>query len=188
MDQGEENKDPTVEGQVEKLWQRQDAGRWTEELKRAHAAFSRGKAWGIEWASLVDKYYDFEAAWGHRDVGGQITTESRPKALEWWISRGRKWEKTVDIGVVGNAKAPGTFVSGWWDWWVNVQPAERGDWPVMLKLHGKNGLLQLMASLLWWGERVADGNPGDVREWSTAVEDVGDVFTELLRPGLIAKL
>ncbi|KAJ7850179.1 hypothetical protein B0H14DRAFT_3452103 [Mycena olivaceomarginata] len=186
--QGEQNEDTTVEGQVEKLWQRRDAGGWTEELKRAHAAFSRGKAWGIEWASLVNKYYDFEAAWGHRDAGGQITTESRPKALEWWISRGRKWEKTVDIGVVGNAKAPGTFVSGWWNWWVNVQPAESGDWPTMLKLHGKNGLLQLMASLLWWGERVADGNPADVREWSTAVEDVGDVFTQLLRPGLIAKL
>ncbi|KAJ7667288.1 hypothetical protein B0H14DRAFT_2240515, partial [Mycena olivaceomarginata] len=105
---------------------------------------------GIEWASLVDKYYDFEAAWGHRDAGGQITTLSRPSALDWWISRGRKWERTVDIGVLGNAKAPETFVSGWWNWWVNVQPADRGDWGAMLKLHGKNGLLQLMASLLWW--------------------------------------
>jgi hypothetical protein len=58
----------------------------------------------------------------------------------------------------------------------------------MLKLHGKNGLLQLMAALLWWGERVAGGNPVDEREWSTAVEDVANVFTELLRPGLISKL
>ncbi|KAJ7840329.1 hypothetical protein B0H14DRAFT_3458244 [Mycena olivaceomarginata] len=166
MDQGEENEDPTVEGQVEKLWQRRDAGRWTEELKRAHTAFSRGKAWGIEWASLVDKYYDFEAAWGHRDEMGENGGYRRGGQ--------REGARNVRVGVV--------------DWWVNVQLAERGDWPVMLKLHGKNGLLQLMVSLLWWGERVADGNPGDVREWSTAVEDVGDVFTELLRPGLIAKL
>jgi hypothetical protein len=83
---------------------------------------------------------------------------------------------------------PGTFVAKFWDWWMNVQPKDRSDWGPMLKLHGKNGLLQLMAALLWWGERVAGGNPADEREWSTAVEDVADVFTELLRPGLISKL
>ncbi|KAJ7694512.1 hypothetical protein B0H14DRAFT_2650966 [Mycena olivaceomarginata] len=154
MDQGEENKDPTVEGQ----------------------------AWGIEWASLVDKYYDFEAAWGHRDVSGQITTESRPKALEWWISRGRKWEKTVDIGMVGNAKAPGTFVSGWWGLVGECAAGGEGGlasdaetaqqkWPA-----AAHGVLAVAGGKEW---RM---------EWLTAVEDMGDVFTELLRPGLIAKL
>jgi hypothetical protein len=45
-----------------------------------------------------------------------------------------------------------------------------------------------MVLLLWWGERVADGNPADVQEWSTAVEDVAEILLELLRPGVIAKL
>lgn len=58
----------------------------------------------------------------------------------------------------------------------------------VLRLHGKNGLLQMMASLLWWGEQVADGTPADVRDWSSAVEDVADLLTEMLRPGGIAKL
>ncbi|KAJ7745169.1 hypothetical protein B0H14DRAFT_3514593 [Mycena olivaceomarginata] len=44
-----------------------------------------------------------------------------------------------------------------------------------------------MASLLWWGERVADGTPADIRDWSSAVEDVADLLTEMLRPGVIAK-
>jgi hypothetical protein len=58
----------------------------------------------------------------------------------------------------------------------------------VVKLHGKNGFLQVMATLLWWGERVAaKGNPAEEREWSLAVEEVGEVFTGLLKPGLIAK-
>jgi hypothetical protein len=43
---------------------------------------------------------------------------------------------------------PGTFVAKFWDWWMNVQLKDRLDWGLMLKLHGKNGLLQLMAMLL----------------------------------------
>ncbi|KAJ7875803.1 hypothetical protein B0H13DRAFT_1522077, partial [Mycena leptocephala] len=106
---------------------------------------------GIEWASLVDKFYDFEAAWGYSDTGGQITTSGRPSALQWWIGRGRKWDKTVDVGVLGDAQTPSTFVADFWNWWVNVQPNDPSDLSPLLQLHGKNGLLQIMAALLWWG-------------------------------------
>jgi hypothetical protein len=156
-------------------------------LARAHTAFERGKGWGIEWASLVDKFFDFEAAWGYSDVRGQITTAERPSALEWWLARGRKWDKTVDIGVLGDATTPDTFVAKWWNWWINVQPKDAKDLAPLMKLHGKNGFLQIMGSLLWWGERVAGGSPSDLREWSTAVEDVAERLTGLLRPGVVAK-
>ncbi|KAJ7702610.1 hypothetical protein B0H14DRAFT_3527195 [Mycena olivaceomarginata] len=144
-------------------------------------------AWGVEWASLIDRFYNFEAAWGYKDAGGAISTTGRPKAMEHWLGRARKWEKTVDIGVLGDTKSAGTFVALWWDWWVKVQGTDQSELGTLLKLHGKNGLLQVMALLLWWGERVADGNPADVREWSTAVEDVAETLQELLRPGVIAK-
>jgi hypothetical protein len=182
---GDENPDM----QVEKLWKRRDAAKWTVELTRVHAAFECGKTWGrIEWALLVDRFFDFEAAWGFVDVGGQITTEDRPNVLDCWISRGRKWEKNVDIGVLGDAKTPRMFVSKWWSWWVKVQPKDRSDWAPMLKLHGKNGMLQIMVLLLWWGKRVADGSPADAREWLSAVEDVAETFRGMLHPGVIAKL
>jgi hypothetical protein len=32
----------------------------------------------------------------------------------WWLGRGRKWDKTVDLGVLGDAKTPDTFVETWW--------------------------------------------------------------------------
>ncbi|KAJ7713261.1 hypothetical protein B0H14DRAFT_3523509 [Mycena olivaceomarginata] len=161
----EEEDGDGVQHHINKLWQRRDAGKWTEEFKKAHAALERGKVWGIEWASLT---------------GGR---------KQWNIgSRERgNGRKTVDIGVLGDAKKPGSFVASWWDWWVNVQPSDRSDLASVLRLHGKNGLLQMMASLLWWGERVADGTPADVRDWSSAVEDVADLLKEMLRPGVIAR-
>jgi hypothetical protein len=114
-----ENGEPNepLAADVDKLWQREDAEDWTEELTRAHRAFERGRGWGVEWALLMDRFYNFETAWGYTDTGGgAITTTGCPKAMEHWLVRARKWEKTVDIGVLGDTKSPGTFVSLWWDW------------------------------------------------------------------------
>ncbi|KAJ6556482.1 hypothetical protein B0H10DRAFT_2096586 [Mycena sp. CBHHK59/15] len=63
---GEENDELTLEAQIERLWSRSDGGRWTLELKNAHVAFERGRSWGIEWTSCVDKFFDFEAVWSLR--------------------------------------------------------------------------------------------------------------------------
>ncbi|KAJ7842534.1 hypothetical protein B0H14DRAFT_2586257 [Mycena olivaceomarginata] len=117
---GVDNKDSedTVQAKIAKLWQRRDAEKWTEELTWAHRGFECGKGWGIEWAWLVSQFYDFEAAWGYTDVGGQITTSDRPTALQWWIGRGRKWDVTVNVGVLGDAKVPGTFVASWWNYMI----------------------------------------------------------------------
>jgi hypothetical protein len=57
----DENEDAAVAAQVNGLWQRKDVKKWTEELSWVHRAFERGKEWGIKWASLVDKFFDFEA-------------------------------------------------------------------------------------------------------------------------------
>ncbi|KAJ7799343.1 hypothetical protein B0H14DRAFT_2617076 [Mycena olivaceomarginata] len=167
--------DENLDAQVEKLWKRRDAAKWTVELTRAHTTFECGKTWGgIEWASLVDRFFDFEAAWG-------------PDALDWWISRGRKWEKKGRHRGAGRCEDARDVCVEMVEL-VGEGPAkDRSDWAPMLKLHGKNGMLQIMVSLLWWGERVADGSPADAREWSSAVEDVAETFREMLRPGVIAK-
>ncbi|KAJ7323680.1 hypothetical protein DFH08DRAFT_817714 [Mycena albidolilacea] len=56
-------------------------------------------------------------------------TDGRPKAVEHWIVRASKWEKTVDIGVLGDAKKLGSFVASWWDWWVKVGPGPGAEAP-----------------------------------------------------------
>ncbi|KAJ7165430.1 hypothetical protein C8R43DRAFT_946121 [Mycena crocata] len=65
-------------------------------------------------------------------------------------------------------------------------PAD-ADWTEVRKLHGKNGLVMVMAALLWWGCVVAKDdarreNPFAFLQWERAVMDVTWVLEELQRP------
>ncbi|KAJ7016519.1 hypothetical protein C8F04DRAFT_902565, partial [Mycena alexandri] len=77
-------------------------------------------------------------------------------------------------------------------YWASLQPAQRvyidgalskpdeADWEDLAKLNGKNGLMHIMATLLWWGDYVGDGE--DVfqyNDWTRAVEDVTWVLRQL---------
>ncbi|KAJ7161947.1 hypothetical protein C8R43DRAFT_1123657 [Mycena crocata] len=185
---------------IARCWMTKDRRKWSRELTAAHAAFERGRGWGIEWASCVERFYGFESRFGYSDRGGQVTTSIRPPALKWWIGRARQWNWLVTLGAGGGRKEASGYGEDWWKWWRMMQPAERKmvdgklsipqgcDWGPLTKLHGKNGLLQVMASLLWWGDRVAgveDANPIDRLGWVSAVEDVGQVLQEMLRPGIL---
>ncbi|KAJ7794561.1 hypothetical protein B0H14DRAFT_2621764 [Mycena olivaceomarginata] len=109
---GDENAEDTTSAQVEKLWKWQDAAKWTGGIDSHTHRLRMRKDTRV----------------------GQITMEDRPDALDWWILRGRKWEKKVDIGVLGDAKTPRTFVSKWWSWWVKGErvadgsPADAWEW------------------------------------------------------------
>ncbi|KAJ7916655.1 hypothetical protein B0H13DRAFT_1476716, partial [Mycena leptocephala] len=80
----------------------------------------------------------------------------------------------------------------WWTWWASLQPSERvytegklaqlhsADWEELAQLHRKNGMLQVMLTLLWWGDLVGDAE--DVCryvEWAKAVDDVAWTLKEL---------
>ncbi|KAJ7194375.1 hypothetical protein B0H12DRAFT_1082447 [Mycena haematopus] len=175
---GGEGEDGAGEGEggatlIERLWKRRDRSKWTEELKRAHVAFERGKGWGIEWAACVARLPD------HR---------RRPsccdRVVDW---ERRKWDKQVDIGVLGDAMTAETYVAKWWGWWAKVAPNDRSDLSSVLKLHGRNGLLHVMASLLWWGELVAESTPEERAEWLLGVEDMAELLSSMLKPGVIRK-
>ncbi|KAJ7102035.1 hypothetical protein C8R44DRAFT_641015, partial [Mycena epipterygia] len=147
--------------------------------------------WGFEWAALVHDFLDFESGWGYEDSWPQITAKERPKQVGEWLGRACKWEAVVTIVDVDGEVS---FASQWWIWWRALQPEDwrvvakmlslpmldAEDWSGVAKLHGRNGLLQVMATLLWWGEKVAD-HPIEQMEWSLAVADVGWVMGELPR-------
>ncbi|KAJ7738535.1 hypothetical protein DFH07DRAFT_715199, partial [Mycena maculata] len=84
------------------------------------------------------------------------------------------------------------YVAQWWMWWRSIQPAERAllgpgmlstpndaEWGGLTRLHGKNGLLHVMGTLLWWGDVVALDEEYR-NEWVGAVEDVSWVLGELV--------
>ncbi|KAJ7164578.1 hypothetical protein C8R43DRAFT_878769 [Mycena crocata] len=139
----------------------------------------------MDWAVCVENFMNFEGACGYGDEGMNVPTTDRPAGVKWWLARGRKWDKTVDLGELGAVGSDETFIDhvlkkdsrGQGGGGMMTVPAEC-DWSTMEKWHGKNGILQVMASLLWWGERV-EAHPLDTARWSSAVDEVSYVLGEI---------
>ncbi|KAJ7820735.1 hypothetical protein B0H14DRAFT_2371894 [Mycena olivaceomarginata] len=182
-------------------WQRDDCANWTPELERAHLGFEIGRKWGLEWAVCVQKFYDFEAAWGFVDEGAQMRRDGRPPQVSGWLSRGRKWTLPPTLGEdLGTRETVELWIGLWWNWWKSLQPRERSiessgelscpelaDWSEMAELHGKNGVLQVMATLLWWGEVAQKRDLSARAEWLAAVSDVTWVLEKVLASGEIGR-
>ncbi|KAF7349153.1 hypothetical protein MVEN_01437600 [Mycena venus] len=98
---------------------------------------------------------------------------------------------------LGRKGEEGTWVDNWWAWWVSMQPSdcvysegkltrpEDVDWAVLAQMHGKNGLLQVMATLLCWGNFVADAEVYQRADWTVSLNDVTWTLRELVKCGLI---
>ncbi|KAF8209772.1 hypothetical protein K438DRAFT_2058686 [Mycena galopus ATCC 62051] len=172
------------------IWRREDREDWTAELGNAHAAFERGRHWGLEWAMCVKGFFDFENAWGFGE-GSLMPMKNRPHQVLFWIGRGRKWGTPPCLDME-------KWAVKWWVWWVGMQPKDRtwdgealsrpegADWSQLALLYGKNGLLQVMVTLYWLGEVVMKANAAEEKsEWVAAVTDVTWAFAQLLESGEI---
>ncbi|KAJ7493549.1 hypothetical protein FB451DRAFT_1387715 [Mycena latifolia] len=125
--EGSAEEDAALQRRIDAVWQRDDRAEWTEELARAHAAFERGKTWGVGWASCVSDFFDFEAACGYEENGTKITTKKRLKAMGEWITQARKWENPMKIGKIGKDGEEGTYADDWWRWRKSLQPEEHEE-------------------------------------------------------------
>ncbi|KAJ7469034.1 hypothetical protein FB451DRAFT_1136428 [Mycena latifolia] len=166
--------------------------KWPEWDKARFQQMETFMSWGLPWAQCVAKFFDFEAAYDYEETGVQIKATGRPKQVKEWLGKGRHWDKPVNLGVLGEQEKRGSFVGAWWDYWVSLQPAERtqfagmmsnpetADWEKLSTLRGRNGLLQVMLTLMWWGDAVGDQeDPKAYRDWTLAVGDVEWVLAEL---------
>lgn len=174
------------------MWQRDDRADWSQEIVNAHAAFARGKHCGLTWAQGVSKFMDFEVSHEFGDDGAMMTALGRPREVSRWIGRARPWDRVPDIGVIETRGTKSTYAAVWWDYWISVQPSDRlliggmltapteADWESLGRKFGKNGLLQVMLTLLWWGDVVRDAADEAVyQEWESAVRDVTWVLGEI---------
>ncbi|KAJ7447959.1 hypothetical protein B0H11DRAFT_1744657 [Mycena galericulata] len=166
--------------------------KWPEELRRAHATFLLGEKWEGNWAKCVNAYLDFEAACGYQDEGPRIGGQHRPDEVAEWIRGGRKWFSTPNIKNLGRRGEKGSYADNWWLWWRSIQPPERDwvggmlttptsiEWGKLEKMCGKNGFMQIMASLAWWGlHEFRRGQLGAESGWSAAVSEVQWVLEEV---------
>ncbi|KAJ7363727.1 hypothetical protein DFH08DRAFT_682438 [Mycena albidolilacea] len=160
-----------------------------------------GRGWGLNWAMCVVKYFDFESAWGFVMKGGQLGRPLRPQQVAGWLSRGRRWMLPPTLGSdLGTRTTDELWVGLWWTWWASLQPKERAmlenkepfqpedaDWSKMVGQYSDNGLLQVMATLLWWGEVVQKREAAEQDQWLAAVKDVMWVLDQLLESERIGR-
>ncbi|KAJ7701650.1 hypothetical protein B0H14DRAFT_3032062 [Mycena olivaceomarginata] len=94
---------------------------------------------------------------------------------------------------IGTRETKELWVGVWWKWWESLQPEERTlqdnnellrprevNWSEMAGLYGDNGILQVMATLVWWGEVAHKHGKAEIEGWRAAVDDVTWVLERLL--------
>ncbi|KAJ7163636.1 hypothetical protein C8R46DRAFT_902658, partial [Mycena filopes] len=143
---------------------------------------------GGEWSDLVTKYLEFEKACGYQDEGPRIGGSNKPTEIGWWIGRARNEGRGIGDG--------GSFADNWWLWWKSLQPSERTEeiegtgmltfpmkmtWGRLATLYGRNGFMQVMAALLWWG--LALRGEEQKEGWLAAVADVECILHGIIESG-----
>ena len=141
------------------------------------------KGLGVTRSKLVEAWAAFEENASYREVK-KLPAANRPEAVKAWIQRARSpsWRPSVpDIK---------SYEAEYMLWWATLQPAWRrsntgniifskvdGDWE-SLRRPGLNGLLSVMAGLLFWGVTLRESK-GDRKAWNKAVSDCLLVITRL---------
>ena len=141
------------------------------------------KGLGTTWAKLVKAWAAFEDGAGYEGTKKLLTTH-RPDAIKAWIGRARSptWRP-----IIPDTSA---YESEYMLWWTAIQPLWRkgsdgslifskvdGDWGV-LQRPGLNGMLSVMAGLLFWGVALRDSSNAR-KGWNRAVSDCLIVINSL---------
>ncbi|KAI0038726.1 hypothetical protein FA95DRAFT_1578033 [Auriscalpium vulgare] len=140
---------------------------------------------GPDWQVLVTRYSGFEEAMSFGEGPSEslaLSAKHRPEEVRLWQKGRRPWHN-------GKIKNLDDFMNKFEDWWRSLQPAERFDsegdamapsismdWSKVC-IAGPNGLLSVLAALLWWGLAVKDDKEHYAYErWYVVVVDVSTVL------------
>ncbi|TRM55217.1 hypothetical protein BD626DRAFT_589157 [Schizophyllum amplum] len=165
-------------------------------------ACGRGRDWGCQHAGALAAFIAFEKELGYPILnhGRAVLVGSlRPSLYRDWVSRKRPYK-----GVVG-IKDARQFGKTWWTWWQSMQPHIRvnaagallpvddvldnvtclADWGDLDKCCGKDGLIQFLITLLWWGDAVNRPGMRVVQpdlwiEWESATQDFREVVEAIM--------
>ncbi|KAL1742739.1 hypothetical protein HDZ31DRAFT_42573 [Schizophyllum fasciatum] len=203
------DRDDTVQGSTHAVWSTAVTDEWPQHIRDAFAAFNRGRQWGTNFADAVYVYRQLEGHFGFPliDDGRRLLAGSlRPSIYASWEKLGRPYDMTMNVRDVGQ------YFRKYWLWWEAVQPASRfvndqllpvenfedligsiDDWDGLDRCCGKDGLIQALMMLLWWGDAVNMGNgrhakPAQWMEWDTAVQEFHDILTLMMRTPGFAKV
>ncbi|KAJ7601397.1 hypothetical protein DFH06DRAFT_1026141, partial [Mycena polygramma] len=139
---------------------------------------------GCHFDTLLAAWTRIEYASRFENGPTNLSAKRRPKQVGNWINAGRG-KRPADVAIPDHA----AYATGWQVWWDSLQPAWRkrdkdGKWSTEggygkdgtdwgpLYQWGVNGVLNLIASLYFWGSSLVSGGEMDLRVWETAVFDV----------------
>ncbi|PPQ76366.1 hypothetical protein CVT24_008806 [Panaeolus cyanescens] len=137
---------------------------------------------GNDWIALVEAWSTFQVAAGFTE-DNKLPTKHRPFPIKEWIARARS---PTYRPVITNLSE---YESNFNLWWYSMQPDWRkadgmvdprrvdGDWS-SLWLPGLNGLVSVIAALLYWGI-AAHGNKTRTLSWLRAVRDCKTAISAL---------
>jgi hypothetical protein len=149
----------------------------------AHAQMTKVEL-GCHFHALIAAWVWVEAASRYEQGPSKLSTINRPVQVKNWIAKERG-KQPCDTSVPD----PVAYAAGWQVWWDSLQPAWRtkdaeGAWSVSsdygdggkewgpLFQWGQNGILNIVASLYFWGVAVRESTPELQSVWEECVLDV----------------
>ncbi|KAI9063908.1 hypothetical protein FKP32DRAFT_1571013 [Trametes sanguinea] len=131
----------------------------------------------LEWWTVLERCYGWESS-----TKGLDTAYRPPQVAVWLRILRRNIKRSPDINDEQE------YAKMWQQWWVALQPPWReldengwpaqvgdGEWECLVS-PGKNGLLIVLLSLVWWHEVATDQT---LSLWTTAISDVAWVITTM---------
>ncbi|TRM56346.1 hypothetical protein BD626DRAFT_575809 [Schizophyllum amplum] len=188
-------------GQDHSVWSTKPHRDWPDHLSGALEACARGRTWGMSWAATVSAFLRYENFVGRPrdDLGRKVVVKDlRPKEYVTWARGGvRRYQRTVNIDEVP------VFREKWWLWWAAIVSMRAGvaggglidvetflarltspdDWQGLELTCGRNGLVQVVMTLLWWGEAVNTGvvDAKNWHDWDLACDDFRQTLEALVQ-------
>ncbi|KAI9066135.1 hypothetical protein FKP32DRAFT_1566488 [Trametes sanguinea] len=153
--------------------------------------FMDGKTYGRRFMRAVELWTVLERSYGWQSSTRGLSTVHRPPQIGLWL---RVLRRSLQRSPEINDEQE--YVRMWRLWWAGLQPEWRplddygwpmiggiGEWDVLTS-PGKNGILIVLLSLVWWREVATEAS---WVQWDAAVEDVVWVLHSMVTASMCSK-
>ncbi|KAI0716930.1 hypothetical protein C8Q76DRAFT_616890, partial [Earliella scabrosa] len=142
----------------------------------------KSKTCGAQFDRALALWTELERMYRWQTPTKSLGAKNRPEAIGRWLRVDRRV-----LAKTPNMPNEAEYADMWWSWWGGLQPGWRirgpsgrpctggeGPWDE-LSVPGKNGMLIVLLSLLWW-HGIMSETRGD---WEAAVRDVVWVLQQM---------
>ncbi|KAL1658132.1 hypothetical protein GGF50DRAFT_67863, partial [Schizophyllum commune] len=180
-------------------WALEVSSDWSDHVAKVVMACRRGQAWGSAFADAVLAYHSYEETRGFRKDGGRKITNTalRPAVYQTWTKCARPYNRLMHLENID------AYRQQWWNWWTDLMPSMRrlpsgglvppvdlvkkvngaDQWEGLDEVCGKDGMLQFLLTLLWWGDAIHSQHPRSEKhhaDWEAACADFAGTLNAIV--------